>query len=227
MKQKEPSTRKTRPKEYLIGQPVSAQCKPVGRATKAYVGFDLEDNRLVFIKDQWRANAPGAHPEIETYQRLRTSNVPCVATCLGGGDVVSSDQHGFQRTVNHRYLSPGIDECERVHARLILKEIGRPLETYRNSGELITVTYHAFLGKCTYFLWVVIRFITRGFLAHAVAWKAGILHRDISIGNILIDAESSDKNTWQGFLTDWDLCKHTEDLDNHVPSLPGRSVSER
>lgn len=62
--------------------------------------------------------------------------------------------------------------------------------------------------------------------AHSEAWAgAGILHRDISIGNIMIDVEPSDEVLWSGFLTDWDLCKYKEDLEDHVPSLPGRSVS--
>ena len=133
-------------KQYLIGQPVSAQCEPIGRATRAYVGLDLEAGRLVFIKDQWRANTLGTHPEVETYCRLKANNVPCVASCLGGGDVAFPDRHALQQTVTHHYLPSEVGDCERIHSRIILKEIGRPLETYVHSGELITVTYHALLG---------------------------------------------------------------------------------
>lgn len=61
--------------------------------------------------------------------------------------------------------------------------------------------------------------------AHGGAWAAGILHHDISIGNIMIDVEESNATEWCGFLTDWDLCKYKEDLEDHVPCLPGRSVS--
>jgi RIO-like serine/threonine protein kinase len=38
--------------------------------------------------------------------------------------------------------------------------------------------------------------------------KAGILHRDISVGNILITVDG------RGLLIDWDLCKRVKDLVN-------------
>ena len=41
----------------------------------------------------------------------------------------------------------------------------------------------------------------------------------------MIDVEASTLTEWCGFLTDWDLCKYKEDFEDHVPSLPGRSVS--
>ena len=55
--------------------------------------------------------------------------------------------------------------------------------------------------------------------------KAGVLHRDISNGNILIlvdqDAEITPK---QGLLIDWDLAKYKEDLGQGA-TQHGRSVS--
>lgn len=101
---------------------------------------------MVFIKDQWRANHPGAHPEIETYERLREHNIDCVATCLGGGDVVSPSTGEVQRTLTHEDLPDDIDNSERFHTRLILKQVGRPLELYANTPDLITITLQALLG---------------------------------------------------------------------------------
>jgi RIO-like serine/threonine protein kinase len=40
--------------------------------------------------------------------------------------------------------------------------------------------------------------------AHHAAWKIGVLHRDLSPGNILIVDEGD------GLLIDWDLCKITK-----------------
>ena len=58
-------------------------------------------------------------------------------------------------------------------------------------------------------------------VAHQDAWeKAGVLHRDVSMGNILIDVI-----TGNGFLNDWDLCKYKEEM-NQVASQPSRSVSD-
>lgn len=62
-------------------------------------------------------------------------------------------------------------------------------------------------------------------LAHRDAWeKAGILHRDISIGNILIDA-TSEPAAPRGLLADWDLSKHRDELDGAPTQPGGRSVS--
>ena len=65
-----------------------------------------------------------------------------------------------------------------------------------------------------------------GSTGHQQAWeKAGILHRDVSVANILIDVESPPGNL-RGFLTDWDLCKSEEQLESQTaPSQPGVSVS--
>lgn len=52
---------------------------------------------------------------------------------------------------------------------------------------------------------------------HQQAWEnAGVLHRDISVGNIMIDIE-----TGRGFLNDWDLCKYKEDFQLYTaPTQP-------
>ena len=137
-----------KPKTYLVGQPIDCHTSAVGRATKAYVGLDMEDRRLVFIKDQWRPVARGAHPEIETYERLRTHEVEHVATCLGGGDTMSKDGT-LQRTLTHELFPSDAtpDYSERFHTRLVLKEVGIPLEEYSNSLDLILVVFNALIGK--------------------------------------------------------------------------------
>lgn len=42
--------------------------------------------------------------------------------------------------------------------------------------------------------------------AHRHAWSIGILHRDLSPGNIMI-VEKEERNIKYGLLIDWDLCK--------------------
>ncbi len=52
-----------------------------------------------------------------------------------------------------------------------------------------------------------------------MAWEqAGILHRDVSVGNILIDPV-----TRQGYLIDWDLSRLRSTLENG-PVEPDRTV---
>jgi len=74
------------------------------------------------------------------------------------------------------------------HYRLILDDIGRDLTSFTTTKELVET-------------------MTGAFQAHTEAFeKAGILHRDISIGNIII----SDRG---GLLIDWDLSKDIKDLE--------------
>ena len=56
---------------------------------------------------------------------------------------------------------------------------------------------------------------------HEEAWtKANILHRDVSMGNILIDVDSK-----EAFLNDWDHCEFASELGESASSgQHGRSV---
>ena len=62
-------------------------------------------------------------------------------------------------------------------------------------------------------------------LAHRDAFeKAGILHGDISDGNIVIYYDQDDPDVpASGLLIDWDLCSYTDELDQE-PCQKGRSV---
>lgn len=60
-------------------------------------------------------------------------------------------------------------------------------------------------------------------IAHQEAWeKSQVLHRDISLGNILIDVESTLKRP-RGLLADWELCKYRHELSKD-PTPPGRQL---
>lgn len=181
------TTRKPKQLSLLIGKPVACHYSLTGRCTRGYVAFDLSGSRLVFFKDQWRS-VSRRRTELETYRLLHEKGVRFIATPIGGGDV---EPH---RTIAHRYMKllP-----ERVHTRLVTKEVGRILEDYANVAELLQA-------------------ITYALVAHRQAWeKAGVLHRDVSIGNIMIDS-ANDK----GFLNDWDLARYADDLDQPA-SEPG------
>ena len=138
-------TRSSRKKSFLIGKHVAGGYAPVGRGTKGWVCYCVEDDTLVFMKEQWRANAVGVHPEIETYQRLHKHNVQYVATVIAGGDVVGP--RGVHKTITQRYFDKeGVDLPERIQTRIVLKEVGRPLESYADSSELLSILSTAFRG---------------------------------------------------------------------------------
>ncbi|KAI5116111.1 hypothetical protein M0805_001981 [Coniferiporia weirii] len=70
-----------------------------------------------------------------------------------------------------------------IHYRLVLGTVGRDLTSFRSTKEMLTA-------------------IADAMEAHGKAYEdAGILHRDISPGNIMITEDG------EGFLIDWDLAK--------------------
>ncbi|KAI0328909.1 hypothetical protein GY45DRAFT_1354868 [Cubamyces sp. BRFM 1775] len=83
-----------------------------------------------------------------------------------------------------------------VHYRIVVEEVGLPLEEFEDGHHLVSV-----ICDCVE--------------AHEQAAKIGILHRDISGGNILIyprvDVDPSQENvkvvSMIGLLTDWELSK--------------------
>ncbi|KAI1786813.1 hypothetical protein LXA43DRAFT_751802 [Ganoderma leucocontextum] len=196
-------------REYLIGKPMFVNRSLSGRGTKAHVGYDLARDRVVFIKDSWRLNSTNVRSEYDTYLLLNEAvrrpgssvkfNIP---TLLGGGDVVVKGAKQQTRTSNPDLLT-------RIHFRLVLKEICRPLEDFTSSSELVRVTLSALN-------------------AHTVAWvMANILHRDVSVGNILILDENPEglpnPKTSKGLLADWDLARTKKELENPAFTQSTRS----
>ena len=135
------------PKTYLVGRPVSTQSSVTGRSTKAFVGFDLEEKRLCFIKDCWRPLANRIRPEWEVYKRLSEYGVKWVATAAAGGDVGSPDNRQLTVTQDHIPDDGNPKPVQRAHCRLVTREVGRALDTYRDSAELMLLTSHALLGS--------------------------------------------------------------------------------
>ncbi|KAH9945752.1 hypothetical protein B0H21DRAFT_860410 [Amylocystis lapponica] len=132
------------------------------RATKGYVAYDVDTAAFVFLKDSWRVDSEDVRSEKEVYERLHYHNVRHIATLICAGDVGET----IQRTRTQEFKD-SLDG--RVHCRLVVKQIGRLLEDYEKSKEMVSIVRDALTAHCD--AWV----------------KAGVLHRDISPGNILID----------------------------------------
>ncbi|KAL6310484.1 hypothetical protein BKA93DRAFT_907084, partial [Sparassis latifolia] len=181
-------------RHYLVGRARFSSSSLTGRATRGYVAYDLATQRLAFLKDTWRADSDKVKPEREVYERLYQKGVrERIATLICGGDVGDSTQKTRTQEYNARIMG-------RIHYRIVVKEVGRPLEDYTDVREMILVVRDAII-------------------AHSNAWVlAAILHCDISASNILIsqdpDAEGYLTGTLSpaGFLNDWDMCKYKEHL---------------
>ena len=69
------------------------------------------------------------------------------------------------------------------------------------------------------------------FLAHGSAYQKGVMHRDVSAGNVLIfpreyiDEEGTLQVDRDGMLTDWELSKDVEEKPGaKSPRQPDRTV---
>ncbi|CAL1706669.1 unnamed protein product [Somion occarium] len=176
---------------FLIGYHRAGGLSATGRATRGYIAYDLREKKAVFLKDTWRLDAQSSHPECEVYKKLKDNDVRFVATALCGGDVGSPPQ----RTRSQKYMAKN-PHCARIHYRIVLEQVGCPLERYRTSQMLCKVLLDALF-------------------AHHEAWEfAEVLHRDISDGNILIvfGKDKRGRSTVHGMLCDWDLCKYSDEL---------------
>ncbi|KAI0077489.1 hypothetical protein K474DRAFT_1621041, partial [Panus rudis PR-1116 ss-1] len=183
---------------FLIGRRLSSSgAEPYGRGTKGFVAFDLQSETFVFLKDAWRESS--ANPEASTYRILKEKNVPNIATLVCGGDIPG------HCTKTHAFLDKFKQPM--YHHRLVLKEIGLPLEKYVSSQHL-----------CTH-LW-------KALIAHQKAYEdARILHRDISENNIIIwkRRNAQGKEVPEVLLIDWDLSKTRDQLERNEFSDGNRS----
>ncbi|KAI0763355.1 hypothetical protein BD413DRAFT_616471 [Trametes elegans] len=89
---------------------------------------------------------------------------------------------------------------ERSHMRMVISDVGRPLTEFGKSKRLARGMRDALLG-------------------HQLAWEvAGVLHRDVSLGNILL-VDDPNEDSFFGFMHDWDYSSKTLDKprpDNEI-----------
>jgi len=162
---------------------------PFGRGTRSTIALRLCDSAVVFLKDYWRVREDGALNEGETYRRLEEAKVPHIATFDRGNDL-----NGHE-TIGHLYQQKSW-ACKmgqllkyKQHYRMTLTAVHRDLGSFNSSREYTQA-------------------IADAVEAHTAAYfDAHILHRDISVGNIMI----TDKG--EGLLIDWDLSVIVDDSE--------------
>ncbi|KAL4065672.1 hypothetical protein V8B97DRAFT_1875063 [Scleroderma yunnanense] len=171
---------------YYIGGRPRCPYSLIGRSTRAWKVYCVSTRQVVFLKDTWRIDADDIDPEGVTYRKLHEKNVRNIATVEASGDV------GYSTVTQSLIDEPWSKVKEKItghiHYRLVLKEVGHPLTHFLCTRDLVNTMRDAIIA-----------------LSEALE-LAKILHRDISVGNIIIILDESGKFK-QGLLIDWDLCK--------------------
>ena len=119
-----------------------------GRGTRGFFAYDVTRKRIVFVKDYWRADLPGHLTEYDVYIKLSAGNSDTrkyFPTLLGGGDVRSSDTREVQQALSGKCAK--LPVTGKVHVRLVMKEVCRRLQTFKDWRELTSVMRDALIGK--------------------------------------------------------------------------------
>ncbi|KAI0359625.1 hypothetical protein OH77DRAFT_1420159 [Trametes cingulata] len=194
-----------KPREFLVGRPTYVAPDMVGSGTRGYVALDLTDpqHAFVFLKDCWRVVDPRREQEGAILAYLNSKEVECIPTMLCHGDVderCTESQHVQGGRCRAMGDWPG---KARIHYRLVVREVGLPLVRLQTGMELVRM-----------FILIL--------CAHQDAYeKAKIIHRDISVGNIvLIPRIGADGETvYKALLIDWASSKRL-DQDDPGPRQP-------
>ncbi|KAF5386277.1 hypothetical protein D9757_008595 [Collybiopsis confluens] len=163
---------------FLVSEPfTTSHFSPTGRCSRCFLAYDVPRDKVVLLKDHWRVE--GYDPEGCTYRALNSIPVPNIPNLLTAGNVSgcpgsTCGDEVFLEHHRHRIHH---------HYRLVLDTVGRSLTHFNSTWQLVCA-------------------IRDALIAHQVAFEKGSrLHRDISVGNIIITDEG------KGMLIDWELSK--------------------
>ena len=189
----------------IVQRPFHHSGGVLGRATRAYLAYDVRTRRVVFVKDTWRAaytRRLGA--EAGTYRTLREHGVPHLPNVLyacdvrdGGGELQQTRSYGIAH-MNRAWDQRTERGGELVHHRVV-QEIAYPLQQALNEREYVQALHDAAIGESSIpkprHAMLMLFPVAVG-SAHA---QANLLHRDLSLNNIMITSEG------RGVLNDWDM----------------------
>lgn len=164
------------------------------------------------MKDYWRepSSSSSTEPETEIYKLLQRRGVKeYIADMEMGGDVAVLIHRLQEQTV-------GTSRRRQQGHRIFLNTPAKDLTTFVTAKCLVTCIADAMEGTLYQSDVVFLTNFSSIIAAEAAFEKAGVLHRDISAGNIMMSKD-------RGLLIDWDLCIVMKNCP-HVPRL-SRTVS--
>ena len=190
----------------------------VNRLSQRHQFTSLFTKALTSDQD-WDANGAKVDHKLQIYLRSHAKKVRNIAQLKEGADAST------HKTITHEAAemlpSKSFPKIRRFrHYRLALDDNGRDLRAFSSVKEFVNAIHDATKGKLIYKLERT-GFLTNNHVAHDDAFfEAGILHQDISVGNIVI------LNNGTGLLIDWDLCKIMNTESENEEHAAERTVSK-
>ncbi|KAL6299498.1 hypothetical protein BKA93DRAFT_806666 [Sparassis latifolia] len=167
-----------------VGPPIWSSLSLLGRGTSTWNAF--MGSQRVILKVAWRS---ATHiSETEIYDKVRQSRLRGIAEFVTGGDVFFPGRmQAIKVSISRLRGFSEVDKDAVLH-RLTLSTVGRPLWDYRSEEELILGFRAALIG-------------------HQGLVSLGILHRDVSAGNVFLPYPEDDvpPRGFEGFLADLEL----------------------
>ncbi|KAI0702995.1 hypothetical protein BC835DRAFT_1410786 [Cytidiella melzeri] len=172
--------------DILIQRPFFRSHSPIGRGTRAYLAYAIKEHELVFFKDTWRVVHKRLVPERQICSDLEAAEIPFVPSVLCGGDVTSNGDYGKTQCLTWakklKDLAVGFNELREFQHHRLVQQLAYPVECAPWSQEFI-----AAFRDCLEAMDLAMK-------------QCGLVHRDISLGNVMLNASTVAK----GVLADWD-----------------------
>ncbi|KAI0668649.1 hypothetical protein C8Q78DRAFT_1155413 [Trametes maxima] len=222
-------------RHFVVGKPNFIAPGVAGRGTRGFVALDEAnlDGPFYYLKDAWRVSSRHIDKEGTTLRYLNEKGVHYVPTLECHGDVSEAqvtktqdlwkDLHEADEAekkpektqAEEKELKPvgtaaepeegktkPEDETEaevkktcpfkkHKHYRIVVREVGQKMSKFATSLDLV------YALRCC-------------IVAHSEAYNHGVIHRDISAGNVLMYPHKTWKGEWCGLLNDWELSKRTD-----------------
>ena len=125
---------------------------PTDRSTRTFQALSVTTRELVFLKDTWRVIHPGVLPEHDIYALLASKKVPHVAIMIIYHDMLNeaTPTKDFADEEWVRFKGPRSFR-KFQHYGLVLKEVGRPAQSFYNMKELNQVFRDALQGTFSHY----------------------------------------------------------------------------
>ncbi|KAF8574728.1 hypothetical protein K439DRAFT_1624113 [Ramaria rubella] len=168
------------------------------------VCLDGQNDNLA-IKDTWVPSAfeKGKQNEAVLLRRARRKGVTNGIAQLRHYEEIQVGTI-MDTVVNNRHMDlsqSAAFDIEKRHVRLVFSSFGVPLDHFSSKLELVTAFHDCVIAH------------------RELYFKAGIIHRDISLGNLLINREGREGN--RGILIDFDHAMRSDVVSRNPPQLAG------